>query len=140
MKRIFFLAALMAPMALSDFAAAQGGTKPVESGAVIRGLTLPLPVGVPGTKAAATCNFSDEAVDQAGRMTGASVNCGPGGTTQQNLAGLPARFNAYCVTNAPLKGVARLIPAPIPEDARHCDLSGITPKDATGQFGGAIWR
>ena len=140
MKRIFLLAALTAPLVLIGGIAAAQGTKPVTSGAVIRGVTLPLPAGAPGTKAAATCNFSDEEVNQAGQMTGASVNCGPGGTTQQNLVGLPARFNAYCVTNAPLKGAARLIQAPIPDDARHCDLSAITPKDATGQFGGAIWR
>jgi hypothetical protein len=72
-------------------------------------------------------------------MTGASVNCGPGGSIQQNIVGLPARFNAYCAISSPPKG-GRLIEAPLPDDARHCDLSGITPKDATGRFGGAVWR
>jgi hypothetical protein len=138
MKRIFLLAALTVPMALTGGIAAAQGTKPVTTGAVIRGVTLP-GAGTPGSKAAATCDFSGEEVNQAGRMTGASVNCGPGGTTQQNIVGLPPRFNAYCVINAPVSG-ARLIQAPIPDDAKHCDLSGITPKDATGQFKGAIWR
>jgi hypothetical protein len=139
MKRIFLLAALTAPMVLTAGIAAAQGTKPVKSGAVIRGLTLP-GVGVPGTSTGTTCDFSGEDVNQAGQMTGASVNCRPGGTTQQNIIGLPLFLNAYCVTNAPLKGAARLIQAPVPGNANHCDLSAITPKDATGQFKGAIWR
>ncbi len=145
MRRIFLLAALMAPMLLTGGFAAAQGTKPVKSGAVIRGLTLP-GVGVPGTSTGTTCNFSGEEVNQAGQMTGASVNCGPDGTLQQNIVGLPLFLNAYCVTKAPLKGAARLIQAPVPPspgnpgNANHCDLSGITPKDATGQFKGAVWR
>jgi hypothetical protein len=141
MKRIFLLATLIAPMVLTGgLAAAQNGTKPVESGAVIRGLTLP-GGGNPGDSTGTTCDFSKEEVNQAGQMTGASVNCGPGGTLQQNIAGLPVFLNAYCETKAPLKGAARLIQAPIPPaNPNHCDLSGITPKDATGQFGGAVWR
>jgi hypothetical protein len=146
MKRIFLLAVLTAPMVLTGgLAAAQNGTKPVKSGAVIRGLTLP-GVGIPGDPTGTTCDFSREEVNQAGQMTGASVNCGPDGTTQQNIIGLPLFLNAYCETKAPLKGAARLIQAPIPAkpgspgNANHCDLSGITPKDATGQFKGAVWR
>jgi hypothetical protein len=139
MKRIIMLAALTAPLVLTGGLAAAQGTKPVTSGAVIRGLTLDGPVGTAGKPAAATCDFSKDEVGQAGRLTGSSVNCGPGGTKQQNIAGLPTRFNAYCVINAPVTG-ARVIQAPIPGDAKHCDLSGITPKDATKQFGGAVWR
>ncbi|MEA2944382.1 MAG: rhizosphere induced protein [Bradyrhizobium sp.] len=139
MKRTILCAALIAPMVLTGGIAVAQGTKPVTSGAVIRGVTLAGPVGAPGSKAAATCDFSGEQVNQNGRMTGASVNCGAGGTTQQNIVGLPARFNAYCAISAPPKG-GRLIAAPVPDDARHCDLSGITPKDATGQFKGAVWR
>ncbi len=141
MKRIILIAALTAPMVLTGgLAAAQVGTQPVTSGAVIRGVTLAGPAGAAGTSAGpTTCDFSGEEVNQTGQMTGASVNCGANGTLQQNIVGLPARFNAYCATNAPPAG-ARLIPAPLPDDARHCDLSGITPKDATAQFGGAKWR
>ena len=140
MKRIIVLAVLTAPMALTGGIAAAQGTKPVTSGAVIRGLTLPGPPGVPGTSARATCKFSNDPVGQDGRLTDSSVNCGPGGTVQQNLVGLPAYFNAYCAINAPVKG-ARLIQAPIPgSNDKHCDLSGITPADATKQFKGAVWR
>lgn len=114
------------------------GTTPVTTGKVIRGVTLP-GGGIPGQPTGKTCDFSGEAVNQHGQMTGASVNCGPGGTLQQNLVGLPARFNAYCVIDAPVKS-ARLIQAPVPGNAHHCDLSGITPKDATSQFKGSVWR
>jgi hypothetical protein len=72
-------------------------------------------------------------------MTGASVNCRPGGNLATTLPGLPGRFDAYCIINAPVKS-ARVIQAPMPDNANHCDLSGITPKDATGQFKGAVWR
>jgi len=138
MKRTILLAALAAPMVLAGGLAAAQGTKPVKSGAVIRGLTLP-GAGVPGTSAGATCKFSNDPVGPHGRLTEASVNCGPGGTVQQNILGLPAYFNAYCAINAPVKG-ARLIQATIPGNANHCDLSGITPADATKQFKGAVWR
>jgi hypothetical protein len=74
-----------------------------------------------------------------GKMTGASVNCQQGGNTQQVLIGLPTRFNAYCVTQAKTLG-GRLIPAPVPGNNNHCDLSAISPKDATQKFGGAVWR
>lgn len=117
------------------------GTKPVTSGVVIRGVTLTTPPGAPGTKAAATCDFSNEPVAQNGTMTGASVQCGPS-TVKAGLEGLPNRFNAYCVVQdaGKLPGAARLISASIPGNANHCDLSGVTPKDATGFFGGATWR
>lgn len=118
-----------------------GGTQPVTSGAVIRGVTLPGPPGLPGTSTGKTCDFSGEEVNQAGKMTGASVNCKPGGTEPQVLAGLPNRFNAYCViTDAKNLKSARLIQAPKPDNQNHCDLSEITPKDATEQFKGAVWR
>lgn len=113
--------------------------KPVETGVVIRGVTLAGPVGNPGTSTGKTCDFSGEPVDPSGRLEGASVNCRPSGNRANTLPGLPARFNAYCVINAPVKS-ARLIQAARPDNANHCDLSGITPKDATGQFGGAVWR
>jgi hypothetical protein len=101
MRRAFFLTAMVAPLALtSDLAAAQG-TKPVTTGKVIRGLTLPPPPGAPGTSTGTTCDFSGDPVDQNGRLTGSSVNCKPDGTLPQTLAGLPARFNAYCVIDAP---------------------------------------
>ncbi|WP_261331488.1 hypothetical protein [Rhizobium leguminosarum] len=109
--------------------------KPVETGVVIRGVTLAGPVGNPGTSTGKTCDFSGEPVDPSGRLEGASVNCRPNGTRANTSPRLPARFNAYCMINAPVKR-ARLIQAARPENANHCDLSGITPKDATGQFGG----
>jgi hypothetical protein len=139
MNKSIVLATLVIPMVLAVGAATARGTKPVKTGAVIRGITLSPPVGASGTPAAATCSFSGDPVDQNGRLTGSSVNCGPSGTLPQNLLGLPARFNAYCAVNAPMKS-ARLIEAPIPDDPQHCDLSGITPKDATRQFKGAVWR
>lgn len=117
----------------------QADVKPVITGVVIRGVTLALPVGVPGAQSGKQCDFSGEDVDQNGRMTGANVNCRAGGNIGNTLAGLPARFNAYCIINAPVKS-ARLIKAPVSGNANHCDLSGITPKDATGQFKGAVWR
>lgn len=139
MKRIILLAVLTAPMVLGGDLAAAQGTKPVKSGAVIRGLILPGPPGPPGTSAQATCKFSNDPVGPHGRLTEASVNCGPGGTVQQNLLGLPGNFNAYCAINAPVSG-ARLIQASISGNANHCDLSGITPKEATKLFKGAVWR
>lgn len=111
----------------------------VTTGKVIRGVTLPGPAGAPGTSTGRTCDFADEEVNQSGKMTGASVNCRAGGTTPQVLAGLPIRFNAYCVIDAPVKS-ARLITSGMPGNANHCDLSGITINDATGQFKGAVWR
>ncbi|POF31772.1 protein rhiC [Roseibium marinum] len=130
--------AVALPAAAQDDTA-QAGTKPVTSGVVIRGVTLGGPRGVAGTSTGKQCDFSGEEVNQSGRMTGASVNCRPGGNLANTLAGLPARFDAYCAINAPVKS-ARLIQAAVPGNANHCDLSGITPKDATGQFKGAIWR
>jgi len=130
------LALLCAGAALAD------GTKPVTSGPVVRGVTiLPRPAGAnPGGSTGQTCDFSKEDVDQEGNMTGASVNCGAGATVTALAADLPPRFNAYCVVrSAPVKG-ARLIPAPLTNNKTHCDLSGITIKDATQQFGGAVWR
>ena len=138
MKRIFLLAALTVPIVLiGGFAAAQD-TRQVDTGAVIRGLSLP-GAGAPGTSTGTTCDFSRDDINQAVRLTGASVNCGPGGTTKQNISGLSPYLNAYCVVNAPVKS-ARLIRTPIPGNPNHCDLSAITPKDATQQFKGAVWR
>ncbi|HYT89495.1 MAG TPA: hypothetical protein VEL76_12385 [Gemmataceae bacterium] len=115
----------------------------VTTGKVIRGLALPVPVPapVPGTPTGTTCDFSKEPVSQAGRLEGASVNCKEGETNTQNvLMGMDAFLTAYCVINAPVKS-ARLITAPKPPtNPNHCDLSGITPNDAKGQFGGAVWR
>jgi hypothetical protein len=110
----------------------------VTTGKVVRGVTLAGGGGA-GTSTGKTCDFGGEDVDQGGKMTGASVNCRADGTLQQVLPGLPTRFNAYCVINAPVKS-ARMITASVPGNANHCDLSGITPKDATGQFGGSVWR
>ena len=126
----------VAGLSLSNPAIAQ---QEVSTGKVIRGVTLAGPAGNQGTSTGHPCDFSDEDVNQAGKMTGASVNCKANGAEQQVLAGLPARFNAYCVMNAPVKS-ARLITAAVNGNNNHCDLSGITPKDAQGQFGGAIWR
>jgi len=131
--------ALLACAALGPAAAAG----PVSTGVVTRGVTLTGPPGAPGTKVSPgkMCDFSAEDVDQNGRMTGASVQCKAGGAVPGTNAGLPARFNAYCVVPAPrLPGGARLITAPIPGDANHCDLSAMKPGDATQQFGGAFWR
>lgn len=130
------LALLCAGTALAD------GTKPVTTGPVVRGVTiLPRPAGAnPGDSTGKTCDFSKEDVDQSGNMTGASVNCGARATVDALVADLPPRFNAYCVVrSAPVKS-ARLIPAPLQGNDTHCDLSSIKPKDATSQFGGAVWR
>ncbi|RUV77972.1 protein rhiC [Mesorhizobium sp. M1A.F.Ca.IN.020.30.1.1] len=115
------------------------GTKPVTTGVVIRGLTIGGLPGAPGTSTGRTCDFSNEEVGPDGRMTGASVNCRPDGNLGNTIPGLPARFDAYCVINAPVKS-ARVIQAPVSGNANHCDLSGITPKDATSQFKGSVWR
>jgi hypothetical protein len=139
MKRNILLAALTVPLVLMAVSADAQGTKPVKTGVVIRGVTLSMPAGGPGTPAGATCDFSNDPVGQHGRLEGSSVNCAPGGTLQGTLFGLPGRFNAYCVVHAPVTG-ARLIESPIPDDPNHCDLSGITPKSATRQFKGARWR
>ncbi|MGG7539856.1 protein rhiC [Rhizobium sp. Nf11,1] len=126
-------------VAAADHHKAKIGVNPVTTGVVIRGVTLAGPVGAPGTPTGKTCDFSGEPVDPSGRMEGASVNCRPNGNLANTLLGLPARFNAYCMIQAPVKS-ARLIQASRPDNANHCDLSGITPKDATGQFRGAVWR
>lgn len=123
-------------------AAQADGAKPVNSGPVVRGVDLgPRPATAnPGDPTGKSCDFSKENVNQAGQMTGASVNCSPDGTVPPLVVNLPARFTAYCVVrSAPVKS-ARLIQASVPSNATHCDLSGITPKDATQQFGGAVWR
>ncbi|MDY8109885.1 protein rhiC [Fulvimarina sp. 2208YS6-2-32] len=125
---------------LAVFAASHAhAADPVTTGVVIRGVTLTGPAGAPGTATGKVCDFSGEEVNQAGRLTGASVNCRAGGNLGNTLVGLPARFNAYCSVKAPVKS-ARTIVAPLRDNANHCDLSGITIKDATGQFGGAVWR
>ncbi len=49
-------------------------------------------------------------------MTGASVNCRPDGNFANTIQGLPTRFDAYCVVNAPVKS-ARLIQATRPDNA-----------------------
>lgn len=139
MNKSMLMAAMAVSMLLTADVAAARGAKPVKTGAVIRGLSLPPPVGAPGSSTGSTCDFSGDPVDQNGRLTDSSVNCGSDGTLQQNIVGLPSRFNAYCAIRAPVKS-ARLIRAPIPDDPNHCDLSGITPKDATRQFKGAVWR
>lgn len=115
------------------------GIKPVTSGSVIRGLTLGGTRGAPGSPTGRSCDFGQESIGPDGRMLGASVNCRPGGDRANTIVGLPVRFDAYCAIDAPVKS-ARLIQAPQPDNNNHCDLSGITPKDATGQFQGAVWR
>lgn len=117
---------------------ADAGTKPVTTGVVVRGLELKA-TGSPGTPTGRDCDFSKEEVGPTGHMTGASVQCLAGGKLPEVLASLPSRFDAYCSVEASrLKG--RLIPAPIPGNDEHCDLSAITPKDAQAAFGGARWR
>jgi hypothetical protein len=119
--------------------AAATAVAPVTTGVVVRGVTAPLPTGASGTANGQTCDFSGEEVSQTGHMTGASVQCRPGGTLNQALAHLPARFNSYCAADASrLQG--RLIAAPVPGNAEHCDLSGIKPADAQTRFGGGKWR
>jgi hypothetical protein len=133
---------LAAMAAFAVFAAGPAAAQTVVStGVVLRGVTVP-GAGVPGHKVPGrTCDFNDEETDPNGKMTGASVQCHADGNVGNTLPGLPQRFNAYCKVEAKtLKGAPRLITAAIPGNANHCDLSGITPKDATGRFGGAIWR
>ena len=118
----------------------QKAVKPAITGALIRGLTLP-GNGAAGTPAATSCNFMQEAVGRDGLMEDASVNYMPGGSIQQSLRGLPERFNAYCVIEPPrqLNG-GHLLKAPVKGNANHYSLSDISPKDAQGQFRGALWR
>ncbi len=140
MKKLIPVAGLFA-LAFSFNVHADGG-KPVESGVVIRAVNVSGPAGTPHTKAPAQCDFSREEIRQDGKMTGASVNCRPRGDRRQVLEGLPATFNAYCIVEASrLKG--RLIQAPVRQPSRndnHCDLSAVSPKDATSAFGTAYWR
>ncbi|GLS37251.1 hypothetical protein GCM10010869_28440 [Mesorhizobium tianshanense] len=124
---------------IAENSTAKAGTTPVTTGVVIRGVTIGGAPGAPGTPTGRTCDFSKEEVGPDGRMTGASVNCRPGGNLGNTMPGLPTRFDAYCIINAPVKS-ARVIQSTLPDNANHCDLSGITPKDATGQFKGAVWR
>lgn len=135
----FVLACMIGQVAIAEEVSALNTVTPVKTGVVIRGVTVGGPAGASGTKTGTVCNFSQEEVGIDGRMLGASVNCRPNSDLAQTLPGLPARFDAYCVMNAPVKS-ARVIQADVPGNPNHCDLSGITPKDATGQFKGAIWR
>jgi hypothetical protein len=121
------------------FAAPPKSGTVVTTGKVIRGVTLPGPVGATGTSTGVTCDFSGEDVDQNKKIEDASVNCKQGGTDTQVLRGLPQRFNAYCIIDAPVRS-GRLITAPMSGNDQHCSLSGITITDATQQFGGAVWR
>lgn len=139
------LKTLTAVAAVALFAAGSAAAQTVVStGVVLRGLTVnPVPVPAPaqGTPVnpGRTCDFSREEVDQNGRMTGASVQCRAGGNVANTVPGMAANFTAYCVIDASrLRG--RLITAAVPGNANHCDLSGVTRSDATGQFGGAKWR
>lgn len=136
---IFALAATITSHAIADEAGLMSGVTPVTTGVVIRGVTIGGAGGTPGTKTGEVCSFGTEEVDINGRMLGASVNCRPNGNLGNTLQGLPPRFDAYCVINAPVKS-ARLIEADVPGNPNHCDLSGITPGDATGQFKGSVWR
>jgi hypothetical protein len=117
--------------------ATAGPVKPVTTGKVVRGVTLPGPPGPPGTSTGRQCDFSGESVSQTGHLEDASVNCG-----SDNVAALvgtlPARFNAHCVADVSRLG-GRLIPAPLPGNRYHCSLSALTPRDATQKFGGAVW-
>jgi hypothetical protein len=85
------------------------------------------------------CSFGTEEVDINGRMLGASVNCRPNGNLANTLQGLPPRFDAYCVINAPVKS-ARLIEADVPGNPKPLRSLRHHPKDATGQFKGSVWR
>jgi rhizosphere induced protein len=136
---VFALAGTVAHQALADDAGFMAGVTPVTTGVVIRGVTIGGPAGAQGTPTGEVCSFGTEEVGIDGRMLGASVNCRPGGNLANTLQGLPPRFDAYCVINAPVKS-AWVIEADVPGNPNHCDLSGITPKDATGQFKGSVWR
>lgn len=114
------------------------GSQPVTKGKVVRGVNAPPPPGGAGTPNGRTCDFSREEVDQNGRMTGASVQCGSDDVATL-LANLPGTFNSYCVAEASRLG-GRLISAPVSGNARHCDLSALTPAQATDRFGGGKWR
>lgn len=134
------LRTLAATAALALLTAAPAVADPVSTGVVIRGVTVP-GNGVSGAMVPGrTCDFSGEETTQTGHMTGASVQCRTQGNLTTTLPGLPQRFNAYCVMQARNLGGARLIEAPRDENANHCDLSGMTPADATQRFGGATWR
>ncbi|MHB8287038.1 MAG: hypothetical protein ACYDD1_20510 [Caulobacteraceae bacterium] len=146
MRQILVLATLIALSA--EVAAAKpkgnaGGVTPITSGVVIRGQTIKPPPapGASGTKTGTACdNFNEEDVDQNGNMTGASVQAGNGLTLAEAIVGLPQRFNAYCVVTKASLLSGRLLPAPVPGNANHADLSAMKPKAAIQAFGGAIWR
>ncbi|HEX6374097.1 MAG TPA: hypothetical protein VFZ91_00075 [Allosphingosinicella sp.] len=120
--------------------ALRAAVKPVTTGVVVRGVNATPPAGPTGTAAGRTCDFAREEVDQTGSMTGASVQCLPGGTRAQALANLPGTFNSYCAVLDASRLKGRLIAAPVPGNPEHCDLSGIKPSDAQKSFGGAKWR
>ena len=142
MKKIetVFVGALAAACLLAVPAARADGTKPVTSGAVIRGVTL-TGAGTSGASASAACDFSGESVT-GGKMDDASVNCKPNAPDVKTvLKGLPARFNAYCViSSASSLKTGRLIQSSMPDNANHCSLSDLKPSDAQSKFGTAVWR
>jgi len=133
-----FKPALFGICVLVAAAAVAAGQRPVTTGIVVRGVTVP-GHGAAGASTGRTCDFSSEETTMAGKMTGASVQCASGATLATALAHLPARFNAYCAAQASRVG-GQLISAPVPGNAEHCDLSALSPKDATAKFGGAVRR
>ena len=134
------LALALVGILVQPVAAWGDSAKPVETGVVIRGVELPKTENKEkGKSTGYPCNFSNEAVDERGRMVGASVNCRPGSVESATIKGLPKHFNAYCIKQAPVRG-GRLIEDTTPKNSNHCDLSGITREDATKQFGNAVWR
>ncbi|MES2740517.1 MAG: protein rhiC [Pseudomonadota bacterium] len=118
-----------------------GGGEAVRSGIVVRGVILPEPAGQSGTQAGAKCDFSQEALDDSGRLAEAAVLCAPGDSKAQAIAALPSKYNAYCVIpNARNLRKADLARVPSLFSSYKCTLSGITERDAALQFQGAQWR
>lgn len=131
--------ALMAAATLAALAAGPTLAQPVTTGVMVRGVSLSGPMGAPGTATGRVCDFSNEETTPTRGMAGASVQCRANGNLTNTLPGLPARFNAYCAPTSSRVG-GRVIAAPVVGNTNHCDLSGITPRNATVAFGGAVWR
>jgi hypothetical protein len=126
---------------LASLQAHAADSEPVRSGIVLRGLSLPGPVGQSGTDAGTKCDFSGEALDSGGRLAEAAVFCAAGDSKALAIAALPSKYNAYCViANARNLRKADLFRVPSLFSSYKCTLSGITERDATLQFQGAQWR
>lgn len=127
--------------ALAAAAAGSAAAAPVTTGVAIRGVTLG-GVSTGHDKLVSplqSCDFSNEDVDDKGKLEHASVQCKKDSTLSGTKPGLPTRFDAYCVVDVSKLG-GRVIADPIKGNANHCLLSGIKPSEAQTKFTNAHWR